>query len=258
MVTLLIDGDPIAHAASRVPKEYDEEGFARDEETVEANIDGAIHSIMTMIEDNHDLVIDEYMIFISGKGNFRKVINPEYKANRKDTKYPPMLGYAIEYLNKSWYAFTSHGVEADDTIASTWRSIVDSPLFNEDNDTVIISSIDKDFKTLPCVFFDNFYTRNEIVIVSEREAMRFFYTQLITGDTVDNIKGIPRKGIKAADKALEGIETKFGMRRKVYEMYQEKFRNKARREYTKNHMMLSLKQDISDIPLEFNQLTINQ
>ena len=34
---------------------------------------------------------ESYRCFISGRGNFRKIINPDYKANRKDKPPPKWL-----------------------------------------------------------------------------------------------------------------------------------------------------------------------
>tara|TARA_R110002012_G_scaffold101623_1_gene240902 strand:- start:1531 stop:2304 length:774 start_codon:yes stop_codon:yes gene_type:complete len=255
-VTNLIDGDGIAHIASRVSKDYDEEGFARDEETVEANVDAFINNIFHHLENEHNVTVDEYKIFLSGEGNFRKTINPEYKANRRDTIYPPMLGYAKEYLTKSWNAFTVNGAEADDSIVATWWSILSSPLLDLENDIVIISSFDKDFKTVPCVFFDYYHSRMSLEVISEESANRFFFSQMIEGDTADNIKGIPRKGKAAAKKALDGVTSTFGMRRKVYDMYKEKFGKKARREYEKNFLMLYLRRDGVATPAEFEKVIL--
>lgn len=254
MVTLLIDGDPIAHAASHASKDIDEEGFARDTETVEASIDAAINNIFYTLDEKYDITVNQYKIFISGAGNFRKIINKDYKANRKKTIRPPLLGDALNYLKESWDSFVCDGKEADDGVVATWWSMLSSDFYDLENDLTIICSLDKDFKTVPCMFFDYYHSRNEIVIVSPLEANRFFFTQMITGDHGDSIIGIPRKGIKGAEKALDGISTEFGMRRKVFDMYREKYGNKARREYTKNHMMLYMLRDGIDIPNEFNTI----
>jgi 5'-3' exonuclease len=42
--------------------------------------------------------------------------------------------------------------------------------------------------------------------VSEKQAIKSFYIQLLTGDRVDNIQGIKGIGNKKADKILDGIE----------------------------------------------------
>ena len=50
------------------------------------------------------------------------------------------------------------------------------------------------------------WTKNtEPYMVSEEEAIKFFYTQLLMGDRVDNIPGIRGIGNKKADKILDGI-----------------------------------------------------
>jgi 5'-3' exonuclease len=53
--------------------------------------------------------------------------------------------------------------------------------------------------------------------------LRFFYSQLITGDTVDNIPGLPRGGPRLAFSTLDGLETEEEMFRAVEEAYKKKF-----------------------------------
>ena len=52
---------------------------------------------------------------------------------------------------------------------------------------------------------------------------RFFYSQLITGDTVDNYPGIPKKGMKAALEALEGCTSVQELYDTVYQMYADHY-----------------------------------
>jgi 5'-3' exonuclease len=52
--------------------------------------------------------------------------------------------------------------------------------------------------------------------------LKFFYSQLLTGDSVDNIPGLPRCGPVAAFKALQDLDTEKEMFSVVREMYNEK------------------------------------
>ena len=41
--------------------------------------------------------------------------------------------------------------------------------------------------------------------VDKESGLKFFYTQILTGDAADNIKGLYRVGPKKAEKILEGL-----------------------------------------------------
>ena len=68
-----------------------------------------------------------------------------------------------------------------------------------------ICTIDKDLKMIPGHHY-NWVTKKK-EFINDADAIRFFYTQLITGDTTDNIVGIYGKGIQAANKILQGLST---------------------------------------------------
>ena len=58
----------------------------------------------------------KYEAFLTGKGNFRKKINPEYKANRKDKAPPKWLQTCRDRLTDHWKAEVCTGYEADDAL----------------------------------------------------------------------------------------------------------------------------------------------
>jgi 5'-3' exonuclease len=60
-----------------------------------------------------------------------------------------------------------------------------------------IATIDKDLDMIPGAHF-NFH-RKQFYYVEHDDADRFFYYQLITGDSTDNIGGIPKMGPKKAE-----------------------------------------------------------
>lgn len=53
--------------------------------------------------------------------------------------------------------------------------------------------------------------------------LKFFYSQMITGDTVDNYPGLPSKGATAAFEALDGCQSEEELSDAVYGMYLEKY-----------------------------------
>jgi len=66
----------------------------------------------------------------------------------------------------------------------------------------VIYSADKDLKTVPALHWCP--EDGEPVRVSQVEADRFFYEQILTGDPTDNYKGCPGVGPKAASLLFDG------------------------------------------------------
>lgn len=140
-----------------------------------------------------------YAFYLTGKGNFRNDVAKTaiYKGNRKDTPKPPNLPYLRQYIIDTYNCVVSEGEEADDLIAieAAKRNYKDT----------VIASIDKDFMQLPCKIYNPM--RDEFYHPTPWEATKFFYTQILTGDAVDNIKGVGGIGPKKAEKALEGCDS---------------------------------------------------
>lgn len=123
------------------------------------------------------------------KENFRSKIATilPYKGNRVNVRKPFHYNFVRELLEKDYKGILVHGQEADDQLA-----IEQMKAFNKYKayETTIIATIDKDLKTVP----GNHYNLNTQVIdfVTEDEALRNFFSQLLKGDTADNIPGIGR------------------------------------------------------------------
>ena len=73
-------------------------------------IDQMIHSILDTTG------AETFRGFLSGSGNFRHEIYPEYKANRKDMVEPRWRKACKEYLVREWDAEVTDGYEADDAM----------------------------------------------------------------------------------------------------------------------------------------------
>jgi len=137
--------------------------------------------------------------YLTGAGNFRFDVakTAPYKGNRKDVPKPSNLPEARGYLQHKWGAIISEGEEADDLIAMAATM--------GDPKSTVICSIDKDFLTVPCWMFN--FVKNTWVYSTDADARKYFYTQILTGDSADNIKGIFRVGPVKAGKILEGLTT---------------------------------------------------
>ena len=117
-----------------------------------------------------------YFAFLTGSGNFRKKINPEYKANRKDKPPPKWLQSCRQFLITEWNAKISDGCEADDLLGIT-----------QDNET-ILCSLDKDLNMIPGWHFN--WLKNELYEVQQFEGIKHFYKQMLIGDRSDNSIGL--------------------------------------------------------------------
>jgi DNA polymerase-1 len=163
--------------------------------------------------------IADYQLFVTGPGNFRYQIYPEYKGNRRAER-PTHLGACKDYLCREHGAILSIGVEADDLIGiAAYKHL-------ELGDDYTIVSIDKDLDMLEGLHYSPEIRREGKVVkaprryhVSPIDAIRFFYYQLLVGDPTDNIKGARGIGKKKAPKILDGLLHEEQMWRAVSEHY---------------------------------------
>ena len=154
-----------------------------------------------------DLKCDDYDAFITGKTNFRYgiAVTTPYKGNRKNLEKPEHYEALREKLI-SLGASVSENQEADDDvgIASTqYRGW--------------IVHVDKDLDQLPGWHYNP--VRKEKYFVTEQEGLKSFYTQLLTGDRIDNIIGLRGIGPVKAAKLLKGCETEQELYKAVVEAY---------------------------------------
>jgi hypothetical protein len=148
--------------------------------------------------------------YLTGKDNYRHEIakTAPYKANRVAEK-PKHLGIIREYMISAWAFSVQEKQEADDAI-----SIRAYALGEED---YIICSIDKDLDNVRGWHYN--FGKNERYFVKEEEAIRNFYRQVLTGDRVDNVPGLPGIGPKKAEKILQDCCTEEELYKAVLEAY---------------------------------------
>lgn len=136
----------------------------------------------------------DYKIFLTGSNNYRialATIRP-YKGQRNSDKpihYPTITDHLLNYHN----AIMIEDAEADDALG-----------YNQTDDTVICT-IDKDLDCIAGLHYN--WNKDKLYNVSDYEADLFFYTQLLTGDSVDNIEGCPDIGEKRAAAIMKGVKT---------------------------------------------------
>lgn len=187
MTTALIDSDIVAFRSSAAAENED--------------LGIALHYVDRTLED---IVAgsgaDSYQLYLTGKGNFRYKVFPEYKQGRAKQQRPRHLASVRDYLIDLG-AVVSDGCEADDLLGVAQCT---------GTDTVIVS-LDKDLLMIPGPHYSweikgkGWVREAHHTDVSEVDALRWFYTQLITGDPTDGIKGVQGVGKKGAERALAGL-----------------------------------------------------
>ena len=165
-----------------------------------------------------------YRAFLTGKNNFRKKINPEYKANRKNIIPPIYLQQCRNYLIENWNAEVTEGYEADDALgmAQDIVGIYDETYNYTGGYTTIISSLDKDLDMIPGLHYN--WKDGLLYEINEVEALRNFYKQLLIGDRADNIIGVAGIGKIKAAKLIDPLEYEEDMYKVVSSLYDDKKR----------------------------------
>jgi len=233
---LLVDADSLIFASCYKKRDKPEDDkYYRDIEDAQAKFDEQFMSIVNKLEDMYP--IERVITFSGSKGNFRKLITPVYKANRKKQELPPLLNDMHQFVKDEYDSVWGYGIETDDIVARYWHEL--SKEVGRDN--VMIVSIDKDYKQFPCLMYNYHYKHKEVLDISEDEALYNFYEQMIIGDTADNVNYFKGKGKKYAEKYLKECDTKYQYTKKMLELFQQEYKGKARQKYAECHHLLKLR-----------------
>ena len=184
---VLIDGDILTYRAA-----FSCEGQPL--EDAQDKIDELVEEILEAVA--FSCTSESCEMFITGKGNFRYDVQPTYKQNRSGKPKPEHLPGLRDYLVSAYSAKVSSGQEADDDIATRATEL---------GPDAVIASVDKDFLQVPCHHYN--MNKKTLVKVDEFEGLRFFYTQIIMGDSADNVFGIKGVGPVKAGKMLADATT---------------------------------------------------
>ncbi len=206
-------------------------------ETIEEAIgkfDEVFMSIANRLEDNYD--VKEYIFFNNSRGNFRKVLDKNYKANRLNVELPPLLNEMHELVTVLYDSKKAYGMETDDIVAKYWYKL--SNEFGRDN--VLIISIDKDYKQLPALIYNYHYKHKCIYDISETQALYNFYEQMIIGDGADNVNYCKGYGKVYASKIFNGCKTHYQFTKKTYELFRKIYKSKAKLKYIQCYNLLRL------------------
>lgn len=199
---------------------------------------------------------EDYKLFLTAddKSNFRyKVAKTKpYKGNRKDLVKPVHYSHIRNYLHIIWEAYVVFGDEADDYLGihqvQKMREFdPDSNYWDQPahNNKSIICSIDKDLRMIPGWHYN--IKTGEKSFVEREEGMRFFWKQMLMGDPVDNIQGVPKIGkMKAAD-LIDSCKSLEACKETVKMTYEKYYGLEWKEKYLEMGNLLWIKRDINQM-----------
>lgn len=224
--TGLIDADIIAYRVA-----------AAGEEDSEEDVLIAVDNYMNQIA--RDARLRNYILFLTNsESNFRIDVakTKPYKGNRKDTSRPQHLGAVRGHLMEHYKAIMVIGYEADDAIASAANRIRRS----------VIMTIDKDL--LQCQGFHYNFVKDEWMTVLPAQASHNLWMQVVTGDSTDNIPGLPKVGPAKWQRAVEEHEDEKDFSTIAWELYQE--REASRELFNEQLDLVRMRLDMTYLPYE--------
>lgn len=250
MRTAIIDADVLCYYSSMV-----KEGQEALEWDTEVTTGGELEEAIKFSEEKLDewLKISQcrdFRLVFSGErdANWRREIHPEYKRKRTAEK-PSSYADLRKYLEDNYLSYSFRNLEGDDVCGlmlttppekryGMWR-------FTEEDTPVVVSS-DKDIYTLPGWLVRIAHSskpQEEPFLNTTQAADRFWMTQVLTGDPVDEYRGCPGVGPKRAEVVLRDRGNIIDMMSAVKDEYHKqahhprwgnKFIDSWHREYTMN------------------------
>lgn len=159
-----------------------------------ALVDGVVNKIRGRFE-NYDLA----MYLTPDRGNFREryTTYAKYKGNRDGQKRPVHLKAILAHVEGKYRASYAKGEEADDTIGIAMCS-------NRGRGDVCVSN-DKDLDQIVGTHFN--WVKDEVYEVSPKQADLNFFSQVLSGDTADNVPGIYGMGPSTARGLVDGVDS---------------------------------------------------
>lgn len=126
-------------------------------------------------------------------------------------KRPKWEEIVKQYLITAWDAQVTDGYEADDAMGFRQCEL------SAEEDNSVICTIDKDLDQVPGGHYN--FVKKQKYYISDEEGTRFFYYQMLIGDSTDGIKGVVGIGKAKAEKLLQGMWDEATLFRVVREAY---------------------------------------
>lgn len=207
----LIDADFIKHLVCSEIYKLIQQNYKREEIDIVPFIENELERMFNRFEAKANI----WCFSGVSRETFRyeSAFTKEYKGNRKvdytdyDGKIQDMKT-VVQHIMKYYHVLIYPKLEADDVVS-----------FLQNENTFIYSG-DKDLKQVPGWHFNN--TVLNLEYIDEETALKTLFLQMLTGDTVDNISGLPGIGAGKAPKLINEIKTKQLPHKVMYE-FQKKF-----------------------------------
>ena len=230
-------------------------------------LDSRIKEIEIVVESTHTPII-----YLTGKNNFREGIakKKEYKGNRKEASKPFHYSNIKAYLLSKYNTVVVDGMEADDALCikqlGVERSYHNMLLSGKEEgcQRTIICSRDKDLRQCPGWHFGwelanqpqfGPYLVDElgwIKLSDDRKKVRgvgykFFAAQMLMGDPVDNIPGLPNSGPMAAFELIEPCTSLGGCEKSIVEAYKKVYEDSWFNEFMEQAMLVWMVRELDSI-----------
>ena len=190
-------------------------------DTVIEPVENALNNVKTVLKEIEGFLSNKFedvemKVFLSSSTNFRDDIATikVYKGNRDPSHKPHWYSEIKEYLKNVWKAEEEESLEADDILANL-----------QDKDTCIVST-DKDLDQVAGWHYN--WVKDELYNVSIEQGIHSKYVQILTGDSTDNIEGIPGLGPVGAEKCLEWCSTIDEYEQAIAQEYEHFFSNTSK------------------------------
>lgn len=222
----LTDGDPFIYMAAW--------GRSRDD---------AKARVKQLVDETAEYTFcDDILIAVGSRVNFRDDIYPLYKKSKSRASsrasLPEWIDELKDYLVGLPNVTQCIGHEADDQIRM-WSTEAEKA-----GDPYVVCSIDKDLDCIPGCHF-NAKTK-EIYEVTVEYATKFYWQQILQGDSTDNIPGLPGIGPKKAVNLLDGLTTHEECKAKVIDTYIDYYGGAWENEYLANGKMVHMWRFMND------------
>jgi len=224
---VLFDADSLVYSSCCGVEDIMEEAIGK--------FDQVFMSIINRIEEDYE--VEKVITFNNSRGNFRKIIDPSYKANRKRQEHPKLLREMHEHIAEIYSTKQGRGVETDDMVATYWKALTDE--LGQNN--VIIVSIDKDYKQLPALIYNYHYKHQCFYNISYDEALYNFYEQMVVGDQTDNVNFCKGYGKKYAAAIFRDCKTPYQFTKQTFKLFKAIYKSKAREKYILCYNLLKLR-----------------
>lgn len=230
----LIDADVLLYECSAIAEDR-ETGEVKSFDFVKEVFDGRIDDICKATG------VEDHQLYITGEGNFREqvAVSKPYKGNRKQEK-PFHYQNLKAYMEGHHKCTVVHGMEADDLMSIHQV---------EQGDLSVICTRDKDLRQVPGWHYGwecgrqpeyklRYVTDPGTLELSKDKkkvvgtGIKFFWAQMLVGDGVDNIPGLPGWGpVAAYDMLYDPLLTVEEMQERVTDAYRVYYQEGDWREY---------------------------